>query len=163
LVQIFSLESCSQTPSAYALPLIWQTSRFTSIQNHYQNYGFVYFNLYIPGQFRTITILKSFDKQNNDSNLTCKEAHDLLMHKLQLSKCNVSWAFSIKQTITFKFPLIATFYLLFLTNTVPLKVVSPLKIYQHTKFHGPELTGSGFASNSEVWKSAILGRLKLRD
>jgi hypothetical protein len=31
-----------------------------------------------------------------------------------------------------------------------------LKIYQHTKFHGPTLTGASFASTSEVWTSAIL-------
>jgi hypothetical protein len=38
----FSSESCSQTPSVYALPVMWETK--------WQNYGFVYFNLYISGQ-----------------------------------------------------------------------------------------------------------------
>jgi hypothetical protein len=33
---------------------------------------------------------------------------------------------------------------------VLLKVVSRLKIYQHTKFHSPTLNGSSFASISEV-------------
>jgi hypothetical protein len=33
---------------------------------------------------------------------------------------------------------------------VSLKVVHPLKIYQHTKYHGPTLTGASFASISEV-------------
>jgi hypothetical protein len=31
-----------------------------------------------------------------------------------------------------------------------IKVVHTLKIYQYTKFHGPTLTGAGFASTSEV-------------
>jgi hypothetical protein len=31
-----------------------------------------------------------------------------------------------------------------------IKDVHPLKIYQHTKFHGPTLTGASFASTSEV-------------
>jgi len=30
-----------------------------------------------------------------------------------------------------------------------LKVVNPLKIYQHTKCHSPMLTGASFASTSE--------------
>jgi hypothetical protein len=38
---------------------------------------------------------------------------------------------------------------------VLLKVFHPLKIYQHTKFHGPTLTGSNFAFTSEFLKSAI--------
>jgi hypothetical protein len=42
-----------------------------------------------------------------------------------------------------------------------LKVVRPLKIYQHTKFHGPTLTGEIFASTSDVWTSTILECLKL--
>jgi hypothetical protein len=44
-----------------------------------------------------------------------------------------------------------------------LKVVHPLKIYQHTKFHGPTLTGASFASTSGVLTSAILEWLKVRD
>jgi hypothetical protein len=38
-----------------------------------------------------------------------------------------------------------------------------LKIYHYTKFHGPTLTGASFASTSEVWTSAILEWLKVRD
>jgi hypothetical protein len=45
----------------------------------------------------------------------------------------------------------------------PLKVVHPLNIYQHTKFHGPTFTGASFASTSEVSTSAILEWLKLPD
>jgi hypothetical protein len=46
LVQIFSLESCSQTPSVYALPLIRKT-KFHTRTNKWQNYGSVYLNLYV--------------------------------------------------------------------------------------------------------------------
>jgi hypothetical protein len=31
-----------------------------------------------------------------------------------------------------------------------IKIVHRFKIYQHTKFHGPTLTGASFASTSEV-------------
>jgi hypothetical protein len=50
-----------------------------------------------------------------------------------------------------------------LTKMALLKVVYPLKIYQHTKFHVPTLTGASFASTSEVLTSAILEWLKVRD
>jgi hypothetical protein len=43
----FMKQPCSQTPSVYALPLTWET-KFHTIQNNWQSYGFVYFNLYIP-------------------------------------------------------------------------------------------------------------------
>jgi hypothetical protein len=36
-------------------------------------------------------------------------------------------------------------YFLFLAKVVLLKVVHPLKIYQHVKLHGPILTGESFA------------------
>jgi hypothetical protein len=38
-----------------------------------------------------------------------------------------------------------------------------LKVYQYTKFHGPTLTGAGFASTSEDWTSAILEWLEIQD
>jgi hypothetical protein len=44
----------------------------------------------------------------------------------------------------------AMFVFLFLTKIVLLKVVHPLNIYQHTKFHGPTFTGASFSSTSEV-------------
>jgi hypothetical protein len=62
--------------------------------------------------------------------------------------------------LTFKRPPCLYF---FLTKMVLLKVVHPLKIYQYIKFHGPTLTGASFASTSEVWTSAILESLKVRD
>jgi hypothetical protein len=49
LVQMFSLGPCSQAPSVYAIPLLWET-KFTPIQNNWQNDGFVCFNLYILWQ-----------------------------------------------------------------------------------------------------------------
>jgi hypothetical protein len=36
-----------------------------------------------------------------------------------------------------------------------------LKIYQHTKSHGPRLASEDFASTSEVWTSTLLEWLKL--
>jgi hypothetical protein len=82
--------------------------------------------------------------------------------KVYLSKCNGSWGVSMKQTMNF-FQLAAMFVFLFLTKIVLLKVVHPLKIYQYTKFHVPTLSGASFASTSEVWTSAILEWLKIRD
>jgi hypothetical protein len=38
-----------------------------------------------------------------------------------------------------------------------------LEIYQHAKYNGPTLPGESFVSTLEVWTSAILERLKLRD
>jgi hypothetical protein len=57
----------------------------------------------------------------------------------------------------------AAMFVFFLTKMVLLKVVHPLNIYQYTKFYGPMLTDASFASTSEVWTSAILEWLKVRD
>jgi hypothetical protein len=38
----------------------------------------------------------------------------------------------------------------FIAKVVLIKVVYPLNICQHTKFHGPTLTGTSSASNSVV-------------
>jgi hypothetical protein len=38
-----------KTPSVYALPSALET-KFHTLTNNWKNYGFVYFNLYIPGQ-----------------------------------------------------------------------------------------------------------------
>jgi hypothetical protein len=84
--------------------------------------------------------------------------------KVHLSKCNGSWVISRKQTMNFNIQTAGMFvFFLFLTRMVSLKVVHPLKIYQYTKFHGPTLTGASFASTPEVWTSAILEWLKIRD
>jgi hypothetical protein len=83
--------------------------------------------------------------------------------KVNLSKCNGSWVVSTKQTMNFNIQTAAISCILFLTKMVLLKVVHPLKIHQYTKFHGPTLTGASFASTSEVWTSAILEWLKIRD
>jgi hypothetical protein len=48
------------------------------------------------------------------------------------------------------------------TKLVLIKIVLPLKIYQHTKSHGPTLNGESFASTSEVQPSTILEHMKLR-
>jgi hypothetical protein len=73
--------------------------------------------------------------------------------KVHLSKSNGSWVVSTKQTMNFNIETAAMFVFF----------VFPLKIYQYTKLHGPTLTGASFASTSEVWTSAILEYLKLRD
>lgn len=41
--------------------------------------------------------------------------------------------------------------------------VHPLKMYQHTIFHGATLTGASFPSISEVLTPAVLEWLMLRD
>jgi hypothetical protein len=81
--------------------------------------------------------------------------------KVQLSKCNGSWVVSTKQTMNFNIQTAAMF--VFFTEMILLKVVHPLKIYQYTQCHGPTLNGASFASISEVWTSAILEWLKVRD
>jgi hypothetical protein len=80
--------------------------------------------------------------------------------KVHLSKCNGSWVVSTKQTMNFNIRHIRIFC--FWQNDV-IKVVYPLKFYHYTKFHGPTLNGVSFASTSEVWTSAILEWLKVRD
>jgi hypothetical protein len=49
LVQIFSLEPCSQTRLVYALPLMWETKFYTHTKQLTELW-FVYFNLYVPRQ-----------------------------------------------------------------------------------------------------------------
>jgi hypothetical protein len=82
---------------------------------------------------------------------------------IHLSKCNVSWVVSTKQTMNFNIRTAAMFVILFVIKMVLLEVVHPLKIYQYAKFHGLTLTGASFASTAGVWTSAILKWLKVRD
>jgi hypothetical protein len=57
----------------------------------------------------------------------------------------------------FNFQLPSTFVLFFFfAKIVSVKVVHPLKIYQHAQFHAPTLRGSSFASISEVSTTATL-------
>jgi hypothetical protein len=84
-------------------------------------------------------------------------------NKLHLSKCNGSWIFSVKRIINFKFQHPSMFVCLVSRKNDLIEVVYPFKIYQHAKFHGPTFTDASFASTSEVWTSAILEWLKLRD
>jgi hypothetical protein len=49
------------------------------------------------------------------------------------------------------------------TKMILLKVVHPLKVYQHIKINGTTLTGANFVRTSEVSKSAVLEGLRLRD
>jgi hypothetical protein len=50
-----------------------------------------------------------------------------------------------------------------LTKIVWLKAVHPFEVCQHTKCHGPTLTGACFTSTSEVCTSVVLEWLKLLD
>jgi hypothetical protein len=115
----------------------------------------------IISKFRTIAIFnKNCVKQNNDSNkcpwsLTIPKFICLSATVHELSPQNKLWI------LTFKRPPCS--YFLFLTKTVLLKVVHPLKIYQYTTFYGPTLTGTSLASTSDVWTSVILEWLKVRD
>jgi hypothetical protein len=69
---------------------------------------------------------------------------------LHLSKCNSSWAVSIKQNKNFNFQLPSTFIFLVFQKTVKLKVIHPSKICQNTKWHGPMVTGASSAFTSDV-------------
>jgi hypothetical protein len=69
----------------------------------------------------------------------------------------------LHKTKNFNIQLAAMFVFFVFDKMVSLKVVHPLKIYQYTKCHDPTLTGASFASTSEVWMSAILEWLKVRD
>jgi len=51
-------------------------------------------------------------------------------------------------------------YLVFI-KVVSLKVVHPLKISLHSKFHGPTLSSASLVRTLVVWRSAILERLQL--
>jgi hypothetical protein len=117
----------------------------------------------ITSNYRTTAIFKSFIKENNDWNKTCSYVHDLSVYRTSFVEVQASWVLSTEQNVNFKFQPPAIFVLLFSREVGLLKVVYPLKIYQHTKLHGPTLNGASFASTSEVWKSAILEWLKLRD
>jgi hypothetical protein len=112
----------------------------------------------ITSKFRTIVIFKNWVKQNNDSNKTCRfyfsKGHLLSATVHELSPQNKLWIFAFNWPCS---------YFLFWTKMVSLKVGHPLKFYQCTKFHVPTLTGASFASISEVWTSAILEWLKVRD
>jgi hypothetical protein len=43
------------------------------------------------------------------------------------------------------------------------QLTAEVRVYKHTEFHGPTLTGATLASTSEVLTSAILVWLKLWD
>jgi hypothetical protein len=70
--------------------------------------------------------------------------------KVHLSKCNGSRVVSIKQNTNFNIQTAAMFVFFDFDKMVELKVVHPLKVYQHTKLHGPTLNSASFASTSEV-------------
>jgi hypothetical protein len=57
-VQTTSSAHCSQICSAYVFPLMSET-KFTPIQNHRQNYSFVYFNFYLFRHILQAKVLKT--------------------------------------------------------------------------------------------------------
>jgi hypothetical protein len=81
----------------------------------------------ITSTFPTIAVLESFVKQHNGSYITRRYVHNILLYHTSFVQVNGSRVVSMKQ-----------------------KVVSPLKIYQSTKFDGPTLTGASFAYTSEI-------------
>jgi hypothetical protein len=142
---------CSNTHAEFCIQQLQKCGNYTS------SWGL---HPYWPDEVKfgnfTITIFKRSIKENNNSNKSCRQIHDLSLHKT-LCKWNSSWIVSIKQTVDFKFqPPAILFFFIFLLN-----IVHPLKIYNHTKFHGSTFTSKSFASTSEVWMSTILEWLKL--
>jgi hypothetical protein len=73
---------------------------------------------------------------------------------LHLSKCNDSWAASIKQNIYFNFQPPSNF-VFFVFHKKRFKVVHHSNIWHNSKFHGFTLTGANFISASEVWTAAF--------
>jgi hypothetical protein len=114
-------------------------------------------------QQRSVTNVKSFNKQNIMQMKLVGMSTIFCYTKFPLSKCNSSWGVSITQSINFNFQLPSTCVYLDFTHMILLKVVYLFKIYQHTKFRGPMLTGICLASTSEVWIYTILEWLKLWD
>jgi hypothetical protein len=62
----------------------------------------------------------------------------------------------MKKNMNFNFQPLSTFIFFIFHKMASLKDIHPLKIYQHTKYYGPTLTGATFAPTSDVWASAIL-------
>jgi hypothetical protein len=65
----------------------------------------------------------------------------------------------LHKNVKFKFRLLVM--IIFFANMALLKVVHSLKNYQHTKFHGPTLSGASLVPTSEVWTPDILQSLKM--
>jgi hypothetical protein len=105
--------------------------------------------IFIPTKFRNIASFNSVVKQNNDSNKTCSYVSDLYCSTLHLSKGDGLWVVSINKRWHISTPLqvhICGFSQKFLL----LKIIHPLKNYQHTEFHGPTLSGASFAFTSST-------------
>jgi L-lactate permease len=83
--------------------------------------------------------------------------------KLHLSKRSGSWVVSINKMWIFNFNRAPLSRFCFFRKPVLEKGVLTVKICQYTKFHVPMLRGAIFSFTSEVWASAILDLLKLRD
>jgi hypothetical protein len=65
--------------------------------------------LNITSRFHTVATLKSFMKENNYLNKTCRRVHDLYCNKCNLSKRNGSWAVSITLNMNDNFQPLSTF------------------------------------------------------
>jgi hypothetical protein len=72
--------------------------------------------------------------------------------KLLLSdnKCDGLSVASIKQNVNFKIEPPSMFLFFYFAKVILLKNFLPLKIYQHTRFHGTILTGPSYACISEI-------------
>jgi hypothetical protein len=83
--------------------------------------------------------------------------------KIHLSKCSGSWIVSTKQTINFNIQTPAMFVFFVFNKNGFIRSCSSFEDLSEKKIHGPTLTGASFSSTSEVWTSAILEWLKVRD
>jgi hypothetical protein len=75
---------------------------------------------------------------------------------VHLSKYNGLWVVSTKQTMNFNIQLAAMFVFFVFNKNGLIKSCPSFEAVSVSKFHVPTLTGSSFASISEVWTSAIL-------
>jgi hypothetical protein len=81
--------------------------------------------------------------------------------KLHLSKCNSFMSYLRKTKCEFHISTASQVRIFFKSSLI--KSCSSLKVYRHTTFHDPALTGTSVATTSEVWMAAILESLKLQN
>jgi hypothetical protein len=81
----------------------------------------------------SITMFKSFVKENNNSDKTCRYVHDLLLHKASSVKLQQFVNLSIKQNMNFKIQAPATSILFGFHKYGTIKIIHPLKVYEPTK------------------------------
>jgi hypothetical protein len=98
---------------------------------------------YITSKFRTIVIFKSFAKQNNDSNETCRNVHDILLSHTSLVYVQRFMSSLHKTYVNFHSSCPPLSHIWFLTKMILINAV-------HLSAYGPTLTSASFASTSDV-------------